>query len=339
MKSDRSPSADPLPGIASRWVQRREAGLSSVEQRELRAWLAADSRHAEAFAKADTRPSELNWPIHTGTAERVLEGLQARARRRRARGRRLGSAVALVALLLIGGAAAQFHFRANAEPSTFVVQAPLHDTLPDGSRVERLPGVELATAFTATERRVTLSGGNAHFQVQKDPTRPFVVHVGSVVARAVGTAFVVAMEQDRVTVIVTEGTVAIDRAPMPSHDNVQAETLALIEAGASVAVTPSNDDSMAPVVTPVQISPSDERVAWRIPRLEFQNTRLGDVVDAVNHHNSTRLVFADESLKKYRISGALRADRLDALIEMLEHDFKIATRLEGGQIILNSAAR
>ncbi len=333
MKSDRA--FEPLSVTAARWVDRRNAGLTPSEQRDLQNWLAADERHAEAFAKADLHPSELDWPMHSGTAERVLTGLQARAERRRSRRMRVGATLALVALVLVGGATARFYTRTNIEPASFVVQSPLRETLPDGSRVELPPGVELATFFTATERRVSLSGGHAHFEVAKDADRPFVVDTGAVVARAVGTAFVVAMDQDKVTVIVTEGTVAIDRASTPDGGNTLADTLALVQAGASVAVTRTNDNSTAPVVTPVQVSSSDERVAWRIPRLEFKNTRLGDVIEIVNRYNSTRFVFADESLKRFRISGALRADRLDALIEMLEHDLKIATHPEGNQIILD----
>ena len=49
---------------AAGWVTKRDAGLNAEERRQLRAWLAADPRHALAFARADQGRTELDWPLH-----------------------------------------------------------------------------------------------------------------------------------------------------------------------------------------------------------------------------------------------------------------------------------
>ena len=60
--------------------------------------------------------------------------------------------------------------------------------LDDGTVVELNGGAEIEVQFTAAERRLRLVRGEAHFQVAKNPLRPFVVEAGGVAVRAVGTA-------------------------------------------------------------------------------------------------------------------------------------------------------
>lgn len=65
-----------------------------------------------------------------------------------------------------------------APSATTVV--PQRETLPDGSLVELKPGALVSHDFAGTVRRVTLHQGEAHFQVTKNPARPFVVRAGNV---------------------------------------------------------------------------------------------------------------------------------------------------------------
>src|SRR3546814_7473302 len=60
-------------------------------------------------------------------------------------------------------------------------------------------------------RQVALKDGEAWFQVAKDRARPFVVEIGDVRVRAVGTAFAVKRTAAGVDVQVTEGVVEIWR--------------------------------------------------------------------------------------------------------------------------------
>jgi transmembrane sensor len=59
--------------------------------------------------------------------------------------------------------------------------------------------------------------GEAHFFVEKDPQRPFVVNAAGIDVRAVGTAFNVRIDPAAVEVLVTEGRVRVD--PAVPHDD------------------------------------------------------------------------------------------------------------------------
>ena len=70
----------------------------------------------------------------------------------------------------------------------------------------------LEVSYSDETRHLTLSQGEAHFDVAHNPERPFEVYAGKGLVRAIGTAFTVYLRKVDVEVIVTEGTVEIDSA-------------------------------------------------------------------------------------------------------------------------------
>ena len=75
-------------------------------------------------------------------------------------------------------------------------------TLPDGSKM--ILGVQgrVNMDFNGPKRRLDLSSGEAYFKVRHDKARPFVVRAGEVSVTAIGTAFDVRREHERVTITV-----------------------------------------------------------------------------------------------------------------------------------------
>lgn len=295
---------------------------------------------AAAFAAADRTRSELDWPFYAGATSEILAGLEARARQRRRRNWRMSSSSA-AALLLMAGAlwwlgVGEIPDAAPVTPS-LIVRKPVHRTLPDGTIVELKEGARIAIAFSPETRRVTLAAGTAHFRVVKE-TRPFVVDAASVTAQALGTAFSVELERGAVSVLVTEGRVAVNRetgspaSPLPEG---AMPPLAVLDAGRAVSVSLASEDvAAAPHLTELAPHDFDDRMAWRIPRLEFNGTPLVEVIARVNEHNPLQFVIADAALERLALSGILRADRVDALVEMLESDFGVKAERRDGIIVL-----
>src|SRR5229473_648456 len=83
-------------------------------------------------------------------------------------------------------------------------------TLADGSTVTLNTNTILETDLRRRTREIYLRKGEAHFQVAHDRSRPFLVHAGDAVVRAVGTAFEVRVLTDQhVDVVVDEGRVEV----------------------------------------------------------------------------------------------------------------------------------
>jgi transmembrane sensor len=197
---------------------------------------------------------------------------------------------------------------------------------------------------------VRFISGEAHFQVAKDPERPFVVAVAGVEVRAVGTAFAVQLGRKEVAVLVTEGRVAVDQLrSAPNGDDWRPEsapkglvtphTVAVVNSGFRAVVEVAARPTSLPRVSPVSEEEINRQLAWRIPEVEFSHTPLAEVVSIINRHNRVRLVIASPELNRIKLSGFLRADNADGLVRLLENNFAVKVERRGEtEIWLRKAA-
>ena len=263
-------------------------------------------------------PSALDWPTKHGLADALLDELRARARRRS----RVRFATVSIVVAIFGALAWQSPAISSwriPDRGRTIVSEPSRQTLPDGSVVELRDGADISVDFSGPLRRVTLARGEAHFTVVKDRARPFVVTAASVSVRAVGTAFAVQMNAATVEVLVTEGRVAVDPAAAPD-----APPLALVDAGYLAVATSTNAQ-----VTAIAGAQMTDRLAWRVPRVEFSATPLSEAVLLLNRYSTVRLSLADDSLAALRISGLVRADNADALVRLLVANYEVTAVPQG----------
>lgn len=338
MAADATPPAtDPLDTAARTWAQRLHTGLTPRERADLRAWL-AEPRHAAALARVAPARTPLDWPLHAGAMDDVLTRVRQRQARRRRRHRALAAIAALVLLaaLPFRRATPPASSAATVTTSSLVVHAPAVRVLPDGSRVELHDGAEIETAFADNLRRVRLLRGTAHFAVQRDPDRPFLVQAGQVAVRAIGTSFAVESAAAEVTVVVSSGRVAVNHED--SAERASPPAPVLLDRGATVVL--AADRPAAASTPPRVIELADEelarRLAWRVPRLEFSAAPLAEVIAAINAHNTCRFVLADPALADRVLSGVVRADNLDALVDLFVADLGIEVERQPDRIVLRA---
>lgn len=315
---------------ASDWLARRDRGLTASEQDDYMQWLAADPQHAQALAQhaaALERMMQLyEWtPAHDTEPNPDLF--------KPAPARRSGSVSRWLAPSLLAAAAslalATFVWKPDFESSAVVtanksyLRVNERLALPDGSRVELKDGTELVVQYSENERRVVLTGGEAHFSVWKDPQRPFIVDAAGVEVRAVGTAFNVRLDPLNVQVLVTEGKVAV--APRAENLSASPDSGAspralsaplLITVGEQATV--SLRQSSAPQVAQVTVAQIARELAWQAPRLQFEETSLAEAVAEFNRLNRHQLVLAEPSLGALRIGGTFRPDNVEGFIRLLD---------------------
>ena len=269
------------------------------------------------------RGSALNWAAAHGHNQALLAELAARAALRRRRRLRLASAAGAVALLAVGLWLSPFVGGARrADPGRVAVSVPARQVLPDGTEVELRGDATLTVDFSGALRRVNLSRGEAYFQVAKDPARPFVVGALGIEVRAVGTAFFVQLGAAQVEVLVTEGRVAVSEA---SADLAAAERpragSAYVDAGQFAVVAAG-----VPQIVNLPAAQSADRLAWRIPRIEFTATPLAQAIARLNRLSAVQLSLGDDSLANLRISGVVRADNGEALVRLLVANYEVDAR-------------
>lgn len=319
-----------LAATAAEWIARRDAaGFSVEDERALHGWRAADPAHAAAFAELEAAWLALNAPLRAGrgaATEVAIETLETRQRRRRRRGALAGLAAAAALAVLVASPEVLRGPRERGAAPT-VVFRPDRQVLADGSVVELAAGAAVAVEFSEQQRKVRLIRGEALFTVAKDAARPFVVPVGNVEVRAVGTEFAVRFTPEEVAVLVTEGRVAVERATAPA----MAEPL-LVSAG-NVLRVPAEARALGPRAATAEETAAS--LAWRNRRVEFTATPLAEAVALMNRHNTLQLQLADRATAELRITGVFWTDDPETFARLLEASIGVkAKRAAPGAIVL-----
>ena len=323
-----SPSPDSsentLRATAARWAVRRDRGLSAAESIDYELWLAADPRHAAAMQRTSAA-----WSLLDRIPESAAAPVLAAATRRRSFWRRTVAFGSLAAAALVVGLfiwsrplPADPTLSATALSAT---TTPRLVTLSDGTVVQLNTGGEVSERFTAATRHVTLTRGEAHFAVTKNPARPFVVQAGSLQVRAVGTAFNINLQSSAVDVIVTEGRVQLTTGTPDAPALTAGERATLRRAAAGPTLVVARIDAAAIAQT----------LAWREPLLRLGGATLAELAAEFERATGRRLVLADPALADLRFGGRFRADDIDGFTHLLATTLDLdVERAADGTIVL-----
>lgn len=324
--------------VAAEWLARQDAGLTAEETVQLESWLASDVRHQRAWAEVLEPWQRLELIRQSGQAHTMAEQLRQRARRRRRW--RMATGLAAAAVMAAGISILLPTFRAAREAvpearsnvfgptvdpagdegASAMVLRPAQRRLEDGTRVEMKEDALMCVHFSATAREVRLMNGTAHFEIVPDAQRPFIVLVGNVNVRAVGTAFTVAHLPDEADILVTSGRVAVSRRPGEGDETADA-------AGWSLKARDRARLGFAAAAEPVMQTLSEEEMRslqeWRAPKLRLRGATLAEVAEILNRNNPVRLTIADPTLAELKFSGVFRADNPAGFARMLEGSYGI----------------
>lgn len=291
---------------ACAWIARlqREA-LDEADGLEFAEWLGRSPAHGEAYERALS-----GWHEFEQAAEAVTEMLTQRARvealRRPAISRRWFAAggAALAAALAVAVVPKAI---APAPTDTYVTGKGEHRrlTLADGSVVDLNAESRLTVTLARNERRLTLSEGEALFDVTHDARRPFTVAAAGRVVRVVGTQFDVKNRPNGLSVTVARGKVQV----RPAAEGA---------AGRAFLLTPGQrlDVSEAGAEALRAVDPS-EAYGWRVGRLVYRNTPLADVVADMNRQFPQQVTISDPALAAMPITGVIVLDEPNAVMSRL----------------------
>jgi transmembrane sensor len=333
------PASEAIEAAAAAWLSLRDRGMTPAEAAEFVQWLQQDARHAEVFGELDRTWRDFDR-LSAVPAPAAQPDPDLLVPRPRPAPRRAGAWAALAAAAAVAVLATVL-MRTPGPTAETLVGAFQKLDLPDGSVVQLNTDTAIATTFTAAQRHVRILRGEAYFAVAKDAARPFVVTVGPVAVRAVGTAFNVRQRDAAVEVLVTEGQVRVDdaragRSVLAAASTDPAGAPPYLEAGERIRVPAS-----AQLASPARVEKVSEievrrALAWQERRLEFESASLDEIVREFNRYNRRQLVVADTALAAKRFSGTFRADGYASLVRLLETDFGVAVETREDRLILRA---
>jgi len=289
-------TAADIDAIASAWVVREDrAGLSTAEQADLDAWLAADERRQGAYVRAHAAWSMMD-------RGRALGAETPPARRWPVVTRREALAASLIGVAGAGGALAvsrigeQTYRTARGE----IRRVPLGD----GSSAAINTASRIEVAMTDDRRLVKLADGEAWFDVARDRARPFVVEARDVRLRATDGAFSVRRMGKGAEVIVAKGTVECWTTADPAR-------VLRLPAGTKMLVSnslPNPPQALAPATV-------GRLLAWREGMVGLDGETLTEAAAEFNRYNDRHIVIDDPALGRERLVGYFRANDPESFVK------------------------
>lgn len=244
------------------------------------------------------------------------------------------------------------------EPNEFITEIGQQSSLAleDGSSVQLNTDTRLIVDFSEELRVVRLERGEAHFEVAKDESRPFVVFAGDGMVMAVGTAFNVRHQtDDSVNVIVSEGTVKVfsgvtvrDEEPLLTIDSIVNPIASPADATQSgeadyfrevvLAQGESAQYSQRRVVKDEYENDEFlEELAWKDGVLVFQGETLNEALLEIARYTDRKLIIVDPEIGESSVGGRFKTDDIDALVHSLALGLNIrAATSEDGSILLSA---
>jgi transmembrane sensor len=311
---------------AAQWTWRMDSETVTASlQQEFEVWLRQDPRHRRAYEDFRRVWGTLDGLAEAKRDEKIATFTRAgMAPQHSPRHPGWWAAAAMVAV--VGGGVAWLQRGPDVQTLATAVGQQRNVTLADGSIVALNTNSIVETELGRQTRQIYLRKGEAHFQVAHDRSRPFVVHAGDAVVRAVGTQFDVRLLADQhVDITVDEGRVEVQAAAAATdvaatHKGRVAVVRAL-RAGEALS-TAAADYSVRPI-SEEQLS---HDMAWRAGEIIFDGETLGDAVAEIERYTDSRIVIADSRTAALRVGGRFRTDNVPAFFDALQSALPVSVR-------------
>ena len=175
-------------------------------------------------------------------------------------------------------------------------------------------------AFAGSERRVRVRG-EAYFEVAGNARRPFIVEVGDLQIRVLGTSFDVAAYADEPVV---KTTLAEGAVQLSTHGN-------------RYTLRPGEHAHLNKSTGEVGIAAANlkEVLAWKKGLFYFDNTGIREIMQEVARWYNASVVYETTNTDHMLFSGVVsRYSDVDALLKRLELTSAVHFKVQGNRIIV-----
>jgi transmembrane sensor len=333
---------------AREWLIRFDGDtpLTDEEVATLRAWMTRSPVHRQELTRICSFWSQANvlteLAIPLEPADRVPQ-------RRGTMGLRLAlTAAAALACVTF----AWWWLQRSYQPAEHTYATALGEQktifLADGSSIALNTDTRVDVLYSGTLRSMRLLQGEALFSATHDANRPFEVYVSDRVIRAIGTAFAVHLEGNKVDLTVTKGVVEVAdlgtealaaAADIPATKNVahRPASAGRLKAGETTVIGGQRSPMQVQHLAEPELQ---RRMAWQEGYLVFSGQPLQEVVEQLNRYSPVTLTIDDPRIAAVAIGGRFRIGDLEAILDVLHTNFGIQShQVDPHSIRLESESR
>jgi transmembrane sensor len=321
---------DLLEEAAAGWLMRREEpGWDELDEAHFQEWLQQSFSHKAAFWRL-----EHVWRAADEIGAVVEDEIRPikRFAERIFKPAALAASIAFVVLATYGilspsimTPVSRTEVQARKSVSEFSTAVGRQKTvaLADGSKIELNTATSVRAALCASCREAWLDQGEAFFDIEHMPDRPFLVHVGGQTVTVLGTQFSIRRMHGEIMVSVLHGKVRVGSqdARLPNSATT------LIETG-DIAVSGAHSTLV--------VHDAGERIrnalAWRDGKLSFDRSTLADVVSEFNRYNDRQIVIEDPNLAMLQLGGSVELSNADAFLRLLQDAYGVKIKEEEARI-------
>ena len=238
------------------------------------------------------------------------------------------SIAASIALIIVS----TLHFVDLSRPKltwyevTAIPDAKTKIILPDSSTVWLNANANLIypRSFEEAQREVSISG-EAFFKVQKDKAHPFIVNVGKLQVKVLGTSFNIRTNSSNGKVVISllEGKVALyEKGKSPESANV---------------LMPDQEAIYSPSSGKIDISPicMDNVMSWMTGKFNFENNTLTEIGEELERAFHVKIHIENETMRQKTFNAKFENEEtLDEILSILQISAKYKMEKRRGEIYI-----
>ena len=303
-----------------------EGNITDDEIKELSGWIKNDRRLQDwwenEFSRSDT---DINPILRDKLFARIKEKTQGKEKKRTIRPNYWRWVAAMLLPVCIAFFTYYLIDSSRTMEAPFVVKANKGDKatieLPDGTNVVLNSASQLSylNNFGEKVRRVQLNG-EAYFKVAHDEKHPFVVQIGDLEVKVLGTSFNVSAYEDSrdVTVVLLEGKVGV---------YVQA-TSHIMKPGDKIEY-----NKVTHKITTTQVHPNDY-IEWTKGNMYFEKESLENIMKTLSRIYDVEIRLDSGKLPKEYFTGTIPGGGIQNALNILMLTSPFYYEMDGSVIVL-----
>lgn len=202
--------------------------------------------------------------------------------------------------------------------------------LPDGSVVALNSNSKLVfpKQFHGNTREVTIEG-EAFFEVEHNPEKPFIIHAGNADVKVLGTSFNVSAypENENVEVVVETGKVQVTNVNLELLPTENHEIL-LVQGEKGTLIGSKNQLEKA-------LNTNVNYLAWKTHDLVFNEVPLSEVISCLEKVYHVDIQVAEPEINDLLLKAHFNKKPIDFVLDVVRLTFNLELSVENEQFILS----
>lgn len=188
--------------------------------------------------------------------------------------------------------------------------------LPDGTKIWLSPGSSVIYPLNLDRRKTRTIGlsGQALFEVAKNEQKPFILEMGDIGLKVLGTSFNVTSykEDPTIDIALKEGKIVLFEG---NFENARQFTE--LSPGQAARYTKGQSGFS------IQASDLDRISSWLNGDLVFRDERMANVFRQLERWYNVRILVDDPAINDYLFTATIKTEDLDKILELIEFTSKL----------------